>query len=228
MPPPPADPELKQHILDTARAVHQYGAQYEDSLRHTGRNDLRYAFLFGGDGAKYYEWAVGGFRQGLHQGQAQGCAAASAAPSAAGPQLSDGELNDVLSTLARQATQDAIRSARQWLELQSVHAHALGTLLRTRIEGMPTFAHRLHTLYLIHDLLTTEIGKEKKPEDDHSYVCACRPQLVWMLRSVHVRAAYPDPPDQVVGDENLNDRRAKVLKLLDLWSQKGIVLAESV
>ena len=36
MPTPPADPELKQHIMDTARAVHQYGAQSAEApLQHT-------------------------------------------------------------------------------------------------------------------------------------------------------------------------------------------------
>ena len=53
-------------------------------------------------------------------------------------------------TVAANSVDHAVR--RQWLELQSVHAHALGTLLRNKIEGMPTFAHRLHTLYLVRSL----------------------------------------------------------------------------
>ncbi|CAB3411059.1 unnamed protein product [Caenorhabditis bovis] len=57
-PKPPTDHELRTSIEKTAQSCARNGPQFENMMRETQRNNPKFAFLFGGPGADYYQYQL--------------------------------------------------------------------------------------------------------------------------------------------------------------------------
>merc|ERR1740121_2751790 len=71
-------------------------------------------------------------------------------------------------------------------------------------------SHRLHVLYLVHDVLQTEAaGKRDAPRP---IIRAFKPYLAWLLRPAFQLAQATSP-----------EEGPKVLRLLQLWVERSII-----
>jgi len=107
------------------------------------------------------------------------------------------------------ASRDAIKSGRLWIECNSALApHIAGHVMR-RVSFLQTCTHRIHVLYLVHDLLQTEAARK----DAHApLVRAFKPYLPWILRPCYQLATLSQ------GDET-----SRVLRLVQLWVDRSII-----
>lgn len=217
-------PDLQKRINIMAEHVARHGPDFEITVKQKNASSPQFAFLVGGEGSEYYQQLLEAHRnsQGGMPGTGSAFEAAELAefvtrwrePSVA-PLGADGErqLTEIVSSLEHIASRDAIRAGRTWIEAHVGSAHAIAGNIMKRIIYLPTCAHRLHVLFLLHDILQTEISK---PEAERLITLAFRPFLVWMLRPSYQLAQSMSPS----GEES-----AKILKLLALWSERGILTA---
>ncbi|CAE6927298.1 Cherp [Symbiodinium sp. CCMP2592] len=123
------------------------------------------------------------------------------------------QLHGVLASLEHMASRDAIKSGRLWIECNSALAPHIAGHIMVRVSFLSTCAHRLHVLYLVHDLLQTEAARK----DAHApLVRAFKPYLPWILRPCY-QLALQSPQ----GDET-----SRVLRLVQLWVDRGILSAQ--
>eukprot|EP00930_Biecheleria_cincta_P006789 TRINITY_DN10785_c0_g1_i1.p1 TRINITY_DN10785_c0_g1~~TRINITY_DN10785_c0_g1_i1.p1 ORF type:complete len:533 (+),score=85.57 TRINITY_DN10785_c0_g1_i1:75-1601(+) len=123
------------------------------------------------------------------------------------------QLQGVMSSLAQMASRDAIKSGRLWIECNSALAqHIAGHLVRS-LPLLQSCAHRLHVLYLVHDVLQTEAARSQAHAP---LIRAFKPYLPWMLRPSYQLARKAGGPDDT----------SRVLRLLQLWVDRGIMTSE--
>eukprot|EP00927_Polykrikos_kofoidii_P021984 TRINITY_DN20655_c0_g1_i1.p1 TRINITY_DN20655_c0_g1~~TRINITY_DN20655_c0_g1_i1.p1 ORF type:complete len:494 (+),score=97.19 TRINITY_DN20655_c0_g1_i1:389-1870(+) len=230
-------PEVRRRIEILAEHVGRNGIEFEHTVRQKNASNTQFAFLAGGEGAEYYSQLLQ-----MHQANRRAAAtlACAAGPHtvavAAGqaevsdlaelvrrwrepqapplPQDADRQLGEIFSSLEAVASRDAIRNGRSWIESNVAIVTAVAAGLMRRIVTLPTCAHRLHVLFLLHDVLQTEATKLDSPNRPMSV--AFKPFLPWTLRPVYQLAESAAPG----GDEG-----GKVLKLLQIWGDRGIVSA---
>ncbi|CAE8644228.1 unnamed protein product [Polarella glacialis] len=119
------------------------------------------------------------------------------------------QLAGVLGSLESMASRDAIRNGRLWIECNSaLGPHIAGHVMR-RVVFLSICAHRLHVLYLVHDVLQTEAARK---EAQQPLIRAFKPFLPWILRPCYQLALSQ-------GGEDVN----RVLRLLQLWVDRLIV-----
>jgi len=70
-------------------------------------------------------------------------------------------LNDVLWSLEKKASGDNIRSGHQWMKLNAKNIKQIACALRERMADLRTFAHKLHVLYLVHDVIQVRLQSIK-------------------------------------------------------------------
>merc|ERR1719235_1061687 len=97
------------------------------------------------------------------------------------------------------------------IESNVPNAAKIACSIMKRIPYLQTCQHRLHVLYLVHDVLQTEAARK---DAARPLITAFRPYLVWMLRPSY-QLAQAQPGE----DSN------KVLRLLGLWVERGIITA---
>jgi len=121
------------------------------------------------------------------------------------------QLSDVISSLEQMASRDAIRSGRIWIENNSAIAQQIAGHIMKRIVFLPTCAHRLHVLYLVHDVLQTEAARK---DSMRPLIRAFKSYLVWILRPAYQLALT----SSATGSDS-----GRVLRLLQLWVERGII-----
>eukprot|EP00439_Symbiodinium_sp_Y106_P038925 s4767_g4.t1 len=103
------------------------------------------------------------------------------------------QLHGVLASLEHMASRDAIKSGRLWIECNSALAPHIAGHIMVRVSFLSTCAHRLHVLYLVHDLLQTEAARK----DAHApLVRAFKPYLPWILRPCYQLALQSPQGDE--------------------------------
>ncbi|CAE7443982.1 Cherp [Symbiodinium natans] len=122
------------------------------------------------------------------------------------------QLHGVIASLEHMASRDAIKSGRLWIECNSALAPHIAGHIMLRVSFLSTCSHRLHVLYLVHDLLQTEAARK----DLHApLVRAFKPYLPWILRPCYQLALTAQ------GEET-----SRVLRLVQLWVDRGILSAQ--
>jgi len=122
------------------------------------------------------------------------------------------QLADVLASLEHMASRDSIRNGRMWMECNSAIAPQIAGHIMKRISFIPTCAHRLHVLYLVHDVLQTEAARK---DGVRPLIRAFKPYLLWILRPAYQLALSVSPN----GEES-----QRVLRLLQLWVERAILV----
>eukprot|EP00443_Scrippsiella_acuminata_P022334 CAMPEP_0115355956 /NCGR_PEP_ID=MMETSP0270-20121206/99363_1 /TAXON_ID=71861 /ORGANISM="Scrippsiella trochoidea, Strain CCMP3099" /LENGTH=427 /DNA_ID=CAMNT_0002778325 /DNA_START=39 /DNA_END=1319 /DNA_ORIENTATION=- len=182
-------------------------------------NNPQFAFLYNGEGADYYHHVLAGFR-GNGYGGVPG--AGSGMQQAVGGEFAEllqrykepPALEEVIASLEAMASRDAIRGGRAWIECNSAMAQQIAGNIMARLVGLQSCAHRLHVLYLVHDVLQTDAARK---DGSRPLIRAFKPYLPWMLRPAY-QLAYKANPN---GDE-----LGRVLRLLQLWVERDILDAK--
>lgn len=198
----PAD--LRKRIEIMAEHIARNGQEFEATVKQKNLSNPQFAFLHGGEGSDYYQ-------QLLRQSGEPHVSPASL------PELlqkwreppvasfaAESQLAGFLSSLEQVASRDSIRAGRLWIEQHVDSASAIAGHIMKRIVWLSTSSHRLHVLYLVHDLLQTEAVRK---DPGRPLASAFKPYLVWLLRPTY----------------QLADEGGKVLRLLQLWVERGIL-----
>eukprot|EP00927_Polykrikos_kofoidii_P047967 TRINITY_DN4222_c0_g2_i2.p1 TRINITY_DN4222_c0_g2~~TRINITY_DN4222_c0_g2_i2.p1 ORF type:complete len:1039 (+),score=228.95 TRINITY_DN4222_c0_g2_i2:49-3165(+) len=125
------------------------------------------------------------------------------------------QLGDIVASLEVVASREAIRNGRLWIEANAEHASSIGGSLVNRIVHLPAVSHRIHVLFLLHDVFQTEVSREDISAR-RSLCEAMKPFLVWILRPSYQLAQHVAPD----GEDAM-----KILMLLQLWGERGLVCA---
>lgn len=123
----------------------------------------------------------------------------------------DRQFAEILASLEQMASRDAIRGGRLWVEQNVGIAQQIAGHFMKRIVFLPTCSHRLHVLYLIHDLLQTEAARK---DGGRELIRAFKPYLVWIVRPSFQLALSASPNGEDGG---------RVLRLLQLWVERQIL-----
>lgn len=125
------------------------------------------------------------------------------------PLSSDAErqLGEVILSLEQLASRDAIRNGRVWIESNASIVQQIAGNVMKRIAFLAKCAHRLHVLYLVHDVLQTEAARK---EAARPLIRGFKPFLVWILRPAYQLAKQ-------------TDEQSKVLRLVQLWVDRDIL-----
>jgi hypothetical protein len=119
------------------------------------------------------------------------------------------QLGEIATNLEQMASRDAIRNGRAWIEANAAIAQQIAGNIMKRIGFLKTCGHRLHILYLVHDVLQTEAARK---DSQKPLIRGFRPYLVWILRPCFQLAKNAGTAE---GD--------KVLRLLQLWVERAIL-----
>lgn len=222
--------DLQKRVKIMAEHVARNGPDFEATVKAKNAGNPQFGFLTNGEGSEYYQQLLQAHRAAQLQ-PAASQVAAGAVGGEGGAELADlvarwrepqvvqlwpegdRQLSEVVASLEQIASRDAIRAGRTWIEANVAAAHGIAGNLMKRIVYLPTCAHRLHILFLLHDVLQTEVSKM---EPLRPLVAAFKPFLVWMLRPSYqlAQSVAPDGEDST-----------KILKLLALWAERGILNA---
>lgn len=124
------------------------------------------------------------------------------------------QLVDVIVSLEAMASRDAIRNGRTWIESNNANAPLIAGHIMKRISFLPTGAHRLHVMYLIHDVLQTEAARK---DSARPLIRAFKPYLIWIMRPAYQLAQQINP----AGEDC-----PRILRLLQLWVERSIIEAK--
>lgn len=213
-------PDLKKRIDIIAEHVARNGADFEHTIRVKNESNPQFSFLFHGEGSEYYQQTLKTIRGRRSPGSAENgtnlvdLVERWREPSApALPHDAEERLTEIVASLEQVASRDAIRAGRAWIEANTGLAQGIAGYLMKRIVYLPTCAHRLHVLFLLHDVLQTEATRQ----ESGPIVSAFKAFLVWLLRPSYQLAQSTSPS----GDDGL-----KILKLLQLWGERGLFSAQ--
>lgn len=178
-------------------------------------NNPDFGFLYDGEGASYYLDVLAAHRARTRSGPDSQSLLASLRrwpEPILYPLVAEAEqqLSEVVASLEQMASRDAIRNGRAWIESNAALAPQIAGSLVKRIRTLPTASHRIHVLYLVHDVLQTQAAKKERIQ---ALVCAFKPYLVWLLRPAYQFA--------LSGQREEEGQRA--LRLLQLWVERGIL-----
>lgn len=213
--------DLRKRIEIMAEHIARNGPDFENTVRQKNVSNPQFVFLYSGEGSEYYQHVLAGFRAGGAGPAAQQAAQGSANGSDTtellrrwkeppvyplAPEL-DRQLMEVIASLEAMASRDAIRNGRAWIECNSALVPMIAGQIMKRIGYLPTASHRLHLLYLIHDVLQTEAARK---DAARPIIQAFKPFLLWILRPAYRLAPTADDS-------------ARVLRLLQLWVERAII-----
>lgn len=224
-------PDLKKRVEIMAEHVSRAGSDFESSVKAKNADNPQFTFLFSGEGAEYYQALIqahGVSRAGSGGTQQVGAGAGPGAvtgglelaeilrrwPEPQVPPLTadlERRLAEIVAGLEHMASRDAIHAGRQWIEANASIGSAIAGGLLKHLRSLPTSAHRLHVLFLLHDVLQTENTRQ---EAYRPILAAFRPFFGVMLRP-----AYQLAQTAVSG----GDETQKVMKLLSLWQERGLL-----
>jgi len=212
--------DLRKRIEIMAEHIARNGPDFESTVRLKNAANPQFAFLYNGEGAEYYSEVLAANRGSVP--------AAGEGPSGLTdlaallrrwkepplyPLASDldRQLQEVAASLEAMASRDAIRNGRAWVECNSAMAPQIASSITRGLPYLRSCAHRLHVLYLVHDVLQTEAARKDSPRH---LIRAFRPYLPWMLRPCYQLAVAAAPAGEDGG---------RVLRLLELWVERGIL-----
>jgi len=136
-PAPPADAALAERIRMLARFASRSSADFLDVVRSRQAEGGEYAFLFGGEGAAFFECELAAARAEAARALPDGLAAGFRA---------------VLESLS--GAGGTIKAAAGWLLAAGApHSHGLALAMAQRAAELPDLARRLHLLYMAHEAL---------------------------------------------------------------------------
>lgn len=239
----PSDPEHAQTMERYAEAIAINGPSFLVLARQRHGTDPNYVFLHGGPFFQYFYERVYFHTQKEQASQRSSIIGAKAAPRRSVVENKGGtfkptngeeelahlvskyqvmnaptpdvklyqELHAILSTLENRATTEAIKSGKEWMERMSKRSDEVAALTLRITHTCPTFSHRLHILYLVHDIFLSEV------RNDTIYTTAFQNYIVWLLKTCYSGAQLSQNPEK---------SRASVLRILELWKERGIVKAE--
>eukprot|EP00928_Gymnodinium_smaydae_P023589 TRINITY_DN19410_c0_g2_i1.p2 TRINITY_DN19410_c0_g2~~TRINITY_DN19410_c0_g2_i1.p2 ORF type:complete len:491 (+),score=109.77 TRINITY_DN19410_c0_g2_i1:104-1474(+) len=217
--------DLRKRIEIMAEHIARNGAEFEQTVRQKNMSNPQFAFLYGGEGSDYYAQALASHRGG--GGAAEGAPNGSAGEPDLGELLRrwreppahslapevEQELYQVVASLEEMASRDAVRNGRQWIEANTAIATQIAGQMMRQIHNL-TAPHRLHVLYLVHDLLQTE-GVGRDPQ--RPLIRAFKPYLPWLMRPAYQLAR---------STSQSGEEASRVLRLLQLWVERSILLQQ--
>ena len=208
-------PDLRKRIEIMAEHIARNGSEFESTVRQKNMNNPDFGFLYDGEGASYYLDVLAAHRARTRSGPDSQSLLASLRrwpEPILYPLVAEAEqqLSEVVASLEQMASRDAIRNGRAWIESNAALAPQIAGSLVKRIRTLPTASHRIHVLYLVHDVLQTQAAKKERIQ---ALVCAFKPYLVWLLRPAYQFA--------LSGQREEEGQRA--LRLLQLWVERGIL-----
>lgn len=212
--------DLKKRVEIMAGHVAQSGPEFERSVKAKNEGSPQYAFLFGGEGAEYYQALLQSHSVGVNRPLASGQAKEllmllkkwpePVYPPALGADHAQ-QLSDIIGGLEQVASRDAIRAGREWVEANHASTSAICGGLMIRMRSLTTCDHRMHVLFLVHDVLLAE---SSKGEFFRPITLAFKPYLPWIMRPAYQLAQNPGSP---------TDEPQKVLKFLAIWQERSIL-----
>jgi len=211
-------PDLRKRIEIMAEHIARNGHEFEHTVRQKNVNNPQFAFLYHGEGSEYYQQILTSYR-----GQP---AAGAAASSLDLPDISrrwreppvyplsaeiERQLFEVIASLEAMASRDAVRNGRTWVECNTAVATQIAGNITKHTATLPKASHRLHVLYLVHDLLQTEAARK---DGLTPLIRAFKAYLPYMLRPAYQLAMATSPTGEEAG---------RVLRLLQLWVERNIL-----
>jgi len=122
------------------------------------------------------------------------------------------QLMGVVASVQQMASRDAIKSGRLWIECNTALApHVAGNIMK-HVVHLQSSSHRLHVLYLVHDVLQTEAARK---EAHQPLIRAFKPFLPWILRPCYQLAM-----------RGAAEETSRVLRLLQLWVDRSIITSQ--
>lgn len=223
-------PDLRKRIEIMAEHIARNGPEFEATVRQKNTNNPQFAFLFSGEGSEYYQHVLASHRPAAPPepsaappaysngtGSSYGAAVLEDLKALrrrwpeppAFPLGADDEakFSDILGSLEALASRDAIRTGRSWVEANVALGQQIAGYVMKRIPSFSSSSHRLHVLYLVHDLLQTEAARK---DPSLPLIKVFKPYLPWTLR----------PAYQLCQTE---EEGSKVLRLLQLWIERSIL-----
>ena len=214
-------PDLKKRVEIMAEHVAKNGPDFENTIRGKNANNPQFQFLAGGEGSEYYQALLASLRG----------SSAPSAPSGADylselmkrwptPEIMplspehERQLTDLLNSLERNSSKEAIAQGRAWVEAHVDLAPAIASNIMKRVVFLSSSLHRLHVLYLLHDIF---IHEAQRPDALRPLTSAFKPCLVWMVRPTYQIAQSVLPESE--GCE-------KIRKLLTLWVEKNVLSSQ--
>lgn len=120
------------------------------------------------------------------------------------------KLAEIIDSLQSLASRDAIRTGRIWIEANAALGQQIAGSIMKWISDLPACSHKLHVLYLVHDLLQTEAARK---DPSQPLIKVFKPYLVWMLRPAYQPCAT-------------EEEGSRVLRLLELWVERSILTSK--
>lgn len=225
-------PDLKQRVEIMAEHVSKNGPEFENTVRSKNAQNPQFQFLVGGEGSEYYQALLqshlGRAPQGASTGAFQGAPVVEpsiSSPSDVAALMSrwptpevtplspdaERQLTEILNSLERVSSREAISHGRTWVQANVAMAPAIASNMMKRVAFLSSSLHRLHVLYLVHEIFVSELARQ---DGARPLISAFKPCLVWMVRPTFqiARSSMPD-----------SEGCAKIKKLLAMWLDKGIL-----
>ena len=215
-------PDLKKRVEIMAEHVAKNGQDFENTVRGKNSNNPQFQFLAGGEGSEYYQALLA-----AHRGSTVGTVAVTDTmdlselmkrwPTPEIMPLSpehDRQLTEILDSLERNSSREAIAHGRDWVEARVDLAPAIASNMMKRVVFLSSSLHRLHVLYLLHDIF---IHEAQRLDTLRPLTSAFKPCLVWMVRPTYQIAQSVMPESEGC---------AKIRKLLTLWVEKNVLSSQ--
>lgn len=217
-------PDLKKRVEIMAEHVAKNGQDFENTVRGKNANNPQFQFLTGGEGSEYYQALLA-----AHRGSTDGTPAPDATsdgdlselmkrwPTPEIMRLSpehDRQLTEILNSLERSSSREAITNGRAWVEAHADLAPAIASNMMKRVVFLSSSLHRLHVLYLLHDIF---IHEAQRLDTLRPLTYAFKPCLVWIVRPTYQIAQSVMPESEGC---------AKIRKLLSMWVEKKVLSSQ--
>mmetsp|Transcript_32226 Transcript_32226/g.68802 ORF Transcript_32226/g.68802 Transcript_32226/m.68802 type:complete len:500 (+) Transcript_32226:102-1601(+) len=232
-------PDLKKRIEMLSGHVARSGPDFEQNIKTKHAKNPQFSFLFGGEGSDYYQALLTSKRPaGSSPSAGSNASRTPASTGSVRTELSDllrrwpepsnplklgAELErrfiEIVAGLEHTPSKEAIQAGREWIEANRSVIDAIAASFMRRICVLQSCAHRLHLLFLLHDVLQTEAQRQ---ETLRPMLSGFRPFLVWILRPAYQLAlatCASNPSDE---------EPQKVLKLLSLWEDRGLLSSTDI
>ena len=231
-------PDLKKRVEIMAEHVAKNGQDFENTVRGKNANNPQFQFLSGGEGSEYYQALLAAHHGTFDVNRGTTFSAAPSCPTtvptasvglgsstdlselmkrwptpeimALSPE-NDRQLTEILKSLERSSSREAITHGRAWVEARADIAPAIASNMMKRVVFLSSSLHRLHVLYLLHDIF---IHEAQRLDTLRPLTSAFKPCLVWIVRPTYQIAQSVMPE---------NEGCAKIRKLLSMWVEKHVL-----
>ena len=224
-----------------AEHVAKNGQDFENTVRGKNANNPQFQFLSGGEGSEYYQALLAAHHGTFDVSRGTTLSAAPSCPTtvptgAVGlgsstdlselmkrwptPEImalspeNDRQLTEILKSLERSSSREAIAHGRAWVEARADIAPAIASNMMKRVVFLSSSLHRLHVLYLLHDIF---IHEAQRLDTLRPLTSAFKPCLVWIVRPTYQIAQSVMPE---------NEGCAKIRKLLSMWVEKHVLSSQ--